>query len=87
MNASQYERLKQAHPTYYTWKVAGFVSGDNQSQSNLMTMLSVHIELFNMPPPDLSCPSCVQDMMKRLYEHTIYATYETKPVNGRKRTK
>lgn len=87
MNASQYERLKQAHPTYYTWKVAGFVSGDNQSQAHLMTMLSVHVELFNMPPPDLSCPSCVQDMMRRLYEQSIYDTYESKPVNGRKRTK
>ena len=88
MNQSQYERLKSAFTTYNTWRVAGFVAGDNQSQSHLMTMLSVHVEIFStMPPPDLSCPSCVQDMMKRLYEQTIYTTYESKPVNGRKRTK
>jgi hypothetical protein len=86
MNQSQYERLKQAHPTYITWKVAGFVSGDNQSQAHLMTMQSVHIELFNMPPPDLSCPSCVQDMMKRLYEYTNFKVDVTEIEKHIKRT-
>ncbi len=77
MNQSQYERLKSAFTTYNTWRVAGFVAGDNQSQSHLMTMLSVHVEIFStMPPPDLSCPSCVQDMMKRLYEQTNYTIYD-----------
>ena len=83
MNQSQYERLKSAFTTYNTWRVAGFVAGDNQSQSHLMTMLSVHVEIFStMPPPDLSCPSCVQDMMKRLYEQTNYTIYEKSTING-----
>ena len=76
MSESQILRLKSAYPTYNTWKVAGYVSGDNQSHSHIMTMLQVHSELFpTMQPPDLSCPSCAINMMKRLYEHTNY-TYE-----------
>lgn len=86
MNQSQHERLKSAFTTYNTWKVAGFVSGDNQSQANLMTMLSVHVELFNMPPPDLSCPTCVQDMMKRLYEYTNFTIDVTEAERHTKRT-
>jgi len=88
MNESQHSRLKAAFTTYNTWRVAGFVAGDNQSQSHLMTMLSVHVEIFStMPPPDLSCPSCVQDMMKRLYEQTDYFSYKNKKLNGNKRLK
>ena len=85
MNASQHERLTTAHPTYNTWKIAGFVAGDNQSQQHLMIMLSVHAELFNMPPPDLSCPSCVVDMMKRLYEYTNFKINEISINNRGKR--
>jgi hypothetical protein len=88
MNQSQYDRLRASFTTYNTWRIAGFVAGDNESQSHLMTMLSVHVEIFStMPPPDLSCPTCVQDMMKRLYEQTNYSVFEKKPINGNKRLK
>lgn len=79
LNESQFQRLKGAFPTYEFFRLTQSLAGDAPTRTNLQAMVSVYKELLPNSTVDLSCPSCIADLIKTVYDKTNFKALDITP--------